>query len=88
MYGTTYDESGTTRVPAGETDYLAKAADLLEKAAAANERENAGYRALLMQGWERIAGQYAQLGAIQRGQLPASLAHVMFEQLSGTTKGN
>ncbi len=78
MYGSTYDESTTTRVPAGETDYLAKAADLLEKVA----KENDGSRFPIQETRLTVAGRYAQLGAIQRGQLPAELARVMFEQLS------
>ncbi len=88
MHGSAYDEPATTRVPAGETDYLAKAGALLDKAAALNESENRRYPELMGKGQERIAAQYAQLGAIQRGQMPAELARVMFEQLSGTRKGN
>ncbi|MFI1194132.1 hypothetical protein ACH4T9_12855 [Micromonospora sp. NPDC020750] len=81
MYG--YNSDTTTKVPAGETDYLAKAGDLLAKAAEANEQENRSYRILLIQGRERIAAQYAQLAAIQRGQLPTSLAKVLLDHLTG-----
>ncbi|WP_327029687.1 hypothetical protein OG989_03975 [Micromonospora sp. NBC_01740] len=80
MYGTAYDETGTTRVPAGEADYLRKAADLLDKASAENERTSFSRARDL--GRLDLAERYAQLGAIQRGQMPASLARVLFEQLS------
>lgn len=83
MYGTAYDETGTTRVPAGETDYLALAAAQLGKAAAtADLWESQGSRTAALEQRHKLAEGYAQLGAIQRGQLPASLARVLFEQLS------
>ncbi|MEV1321936.1 hypothetical protein AB0J14_38310 [Micromonospora arborensis] len=87
MYGSTYDEPTTTRVPAGETDYLAKAAELLGRVSANNERDNS-YPVSQAQTRLDLANRYAQLGAIQRGQMPVELARVMFEQLSGTRKEN
>lgn len=84
MYGTAYGEPATTRVPDGETDYLSKAAELLERVSAVNERRSS-YPTQQERVRLDLAERYAQLGAIQRGQLPASLARVMFEQLSGTT---
>ncbi len=82
MHGSIYDQPGTTRVPAGETDYLTKAAEQLAKVIDSGrgiyvpEEVAADAR-------HKIADGYAQLGAIQRGQMPAELARVMFEQLNG-----
>lgn len=78
--------TSTTRVPAGETDYLAKAAALLDKAATDNERANNHSARLLGEGRERIAGLYAQLGAIQRGQLPADLVKQILDHIAGGTR--
>lgn len=59
-------------------DYLAEAADLLRKAAALNEnrvahRGTTRTDAEINEGRERIAGQFAQLAAIDRGLLPQSM---------------
>lgn len=64
-------------------DYLAAAAELLAKAAATNEQHNARVTYRLQEGRERIAGQYAQLAAIQRGLLPAALAATIVAELEG-----
>jgi hypothetical protein len=86
MYGTSYDEPGTTRVPAGETDYLAKAAEQLAKVADSIESNERHYPGSYRDERKQLAEQYATLGAIQRGQMPANLARVLFEQLSGTPR--
>lgn len=67
----------SAEVPPGETDYLAKAAALLDKAAESNERQGP-----IDKTRERIARQYALLGAIQRGVLPSEMAEPLFESLN------
>jgi hypothetical protein len=86
MYGSTYDDPTTTRVPNGEVDYLAKAAEQLAKVADEIERRELRYTSSFRDERKQLAEQYATLGAIQRGQLPASLARVLFEQLSGASR--
>ena len=83
MYGSTYDEPATTRVPNGEVDYLAKAAEQLNKVAnSIDTKESRSGMGSYRDERKQLADQYAQLGAIQRGQMPADLARVMFEQFN------
>jgi hypothetical protein len=65
-------------------DYLAKAAALLDKAAETNELKCRDYWTNLNAGRERIAGQYAQLGAIQRGLLPADMAKQILDAITAS----
>jgi len=62
----------------GNSQYLEEAAQLLRKAAEKVEKTYAedGYnstRRCLIEGRERIAMKFAQLAAIERGQIPAEL---------------
>lgn len=82
MYGSTYDQPAMTRVPDGETDYLAKAAELLALVAKANERDRDSFSNAREKTRLEVASRYADLGAIQRGQMPADMARRMYEQLS------
>lgn len=54
-------------------EYLEEAAKLLRKAAEANEIDNHNLPRLANEGRERIAMQFAQLGAIEQGLIPAEM---------------
>jgi len=61
--------------------YLEEAAGLLRKSAQANEEQNATYPALLEQGRERIAREFAILVAIDKGLLPIEITEDVIESL-------
>jgi hypothetical protein len=82
MYGDNYGP----QVPSGQTDYLTKAAALLDKASETNEKKHRDYAAWLIEGRERIARQYAVLGAIQRGVLPQEMAKELFDSVTETAR--
>lgn len=81
MYG--YDDAAG-RVSSGEVDYLAKAAEQLAKVAASIDRSesSATFTAAYRDERKQLADQYATLGAIQRGQIPASLARELLDRIT------
>jgi hypothetical protein len=72
--------------PDGEVDYLAKAGALLDKVADHNERNHAHLPATQANERLRLSGRYAQLAAIQRGQLPAELVRQILDQIGSSTE--
>lgn len=64
--------------------YLEKAAELLQKAAETNEHTHRNMPTTLNQGRERIAKQFALLGAIDLGVLPISVAENLAADLAAT----
>jgi len=62
--------------------YLEEAAELLRKAAKSNEEEHAAkYPRLLAEGRERLAREFAILGAIDKGLLPIEITEDVIESL-------
>ncbi|MEV6102640.1 hypothetical protein [Nocardia sp. NPDC051981] len=62
--------------------YLEEAAALLRKAAATNEEDNRNYPALLTEGRERIAKEFATLAAIDNGLLPADMLRDVLDAIT------
>ncbi|GGQ50101.1 hypothetical protein ACFFKE_11470 [Streptomyces mutabilis] len=60
--------------------YLEEAAALLRKADKANDAERYPDRETTL----RIAGQFVELAAVERGQLPASLVEAILDRIGGT----
>lgn len=62
------------------SDYLREAAELLRRSSESNEQCHKRYPATLNEGRERIAAQFAELAAIERGILPSSLARELLSR--------
>ncbi|MEU6204612.1 hypothetical protein ABZ814_13605 [Micromonospora musae] len=70
-------------VPAGETDYLAKAAEQLAKVAdSIDSKERRSTPGSYRDERKLLADQYATLGAIQRGQLPAEVVKQILDRIA------
>ncbi|MFJ8541763.1 hypothetical protein ACIRFH_07025 [Streptomyces sp. NPDC093586] len=60
-------------------DYLSEAAEILRRADRANESERYPNDDLRL----RIARQFAELAAVERGQLPASVVEMILDRVRG-----
>lgn len=68
--------------------HLEEAAELLRRSAETIEKEHNDPRfaSLGNPGRERIARQFAELAAIENGQLPASIVELILTQIKGDPK--